>query len=240
MYPSSCCSDSSVKNLVLSLVLVSVFASLGLSGCGGSQEGGSTTKTPTGSKPVKPAEPPLVTEEEIARFVDAEPDPKVTFPEKEFTEARPYIFTQNKPAEGEKILKSKLDDAVKSNAGQTKLGQYCVRLGLALFNQKKEKEAVKYMLLAQRIFYKQPPEKRPMPNWFFNAHMYPGLYYNGVRKFPEAEVEWRKCVNVSIGAPAQVIQKEWRKVALMQLKISLVNQGKTDAAKQVEEQVKKF
>lgn len=79
-----------------------------------------------------------------------------------------------------------------------------------------------------------------MPNWFFNAHMYPGLYYNGVRKFPEAEVEWRKCVNVSIGAPAQVIQKEWRKVALLQLKISLVNQGKTDAAKQVEEQIKKF
>ncbi len=79
-----------------------------------------------------------------------------------------------------------------------------------------------------------------MPNWFFNAHMHPGLYYNGERKFALAETEWRKCVNISAGAPLKLIPKEWRKISLQQLSIALKGQGKTEQAKQVDEQAKKI
>lgn len=217
-----------------------------LTGCTpGGDEGkqpSNTTNTGTGKKPETNVEETFATEAEIAKYVEAQPDNKFTFPESEFSEARPYIFNQNKPAIGEKILKEKLEEAVKSQAGQTKLGQYCVRLGVSLWNQgpSKQKEAMKYFLLAQRIFYKQPQEKRPMPNWFFNAHMHPGLYYNGERKFALAETEWRKCVNISAGAPLKLIPKEWRKISLQQLSIALKGQGKTEQAKQVDEQARKI
>jgi hypothetical protein len=227
-----------------SLAIVAIFtiAVTSLTACSGGSEpsGGKTSSKP--SKPEAPKEPPLVTDEEISRYVDAEPDTKVAFPEAEFKEAHPYIFTQNKPGVGVEILKKHLDDAVKAQAGQTKLGQYCTRLGIGLWMQggDKCKESMKYFLLAQRIFYKQPQEKRPMPNWFFNCHLYPGLYYNGQRKWAEAEQDWRKCINIAAGAPINLISKEWRKISLQQLHIALVGQGKTVEAKAVQEQLKKM
>lgn len=232
-----------MRNATLGLaLLLTMSIPLSLTGCGGD-----TSKTVTGTvagtkdgKPAKPPEEPLVTDAEVAKYVDAQPDSKYSFPEKEFTEARPYIFSQEKPAQGEKILKGKLEDAVRSQAGQTKLGQYCIRLGIALWDQGKQKEAMKYFILAQKIFYAQPQERRPMPNWFFNAHMYPGLYYNGIRNYPLAETEWKKCVNISVGAPTSLIQNDWRKVAMAQLVISLKAQGKNEQAKQVNEQMKKL
>ncbi|MDX1986830.1 MAG: hypothetical protein SFV17_09085 [Candidatus Obscuribacter sp.] len=234
---------------ILLALLTPLVIGASLTGCTPSGDDGkqptstsTNTSTGTGKQPVSGTEETFATEAEIAKYVEAQPDSKFTFPETEFSEARPYIFNQNKPAIGEKILKEKLEDAVKSQAGQTKLGQYCVRLGVSLWNQgpSKQKEAMKYFLLAQRIFYKQPQEKRPMPNWFFNAHMHPGLYYNGERKFALAETEWRKCVNISAGAPLKLIPKEWRKISLQQLSIALKGQGKTEQAKQVDEQAKKI
>lgn len=191
-------------------------------------QGKSTKKPRNLPKSIFDLPDPMVTDEEIARFVDAAPNPSVNFPERAFEEARPLILTQNKPQEGEKILREHLDEAVKAQAGQTKLGQYLVRFAVGLYQQRdeaKKKEAVKYCLLAQRIFEKQPAEKRPMANWFWNAHYYPADLYTQYKKYRDAEVEWTRCVNIATGAPDTVISKKWRKYALTQLLLTVEKQG---------------
>lgn len=232
------------------LALLPTVSVLVLSACD-SQSTTSSTSSPTSGKSTKkvPAKPksiwdlpdPLVSDEEIARFVDASPNPSVNFPERAFEEARPMILTQGKPADGEKILRDHLDEAVKSQAGQTKLGQYLVRLAVGLYEQKdeeKKKEAVKYCLLAQRIFEKQPPEKRPMANWFWNAHFYPATLYTQYKKYNQAEAEWTRCVNIATGAPESVISKNWRKFALTQLLYTAEKQGNNkDKCKIIQKQI---
>ena len=98
-------------------------------------------------------------------------------------------------------------DAVKSSAGETKLGQYCVRLNNAYFYEKNYEKSLKYGILASKIFYKQPPAQRPMPFWFFNVNMFMGFDYKNINKYPESEAHLRKAINVADSAPAG--QEDW-------------------------------
>lgn len=163
-----------------------------------------------------PGESDFVTPEEEKAYVENAPDPKVKFPEDEFVKGR-KLRDELKAKDGETVLKSKLDDAVKSAAGETKLGQYCVRLNNVLHMQGKYKEALKYAILAGRIFYKQPPDKRPLPLWFFNVHLHQGLDYKKLRIFPEAEKQLRKAINFAAGAPAGQVDWHWHRLCYLEL-----------------------
>jgi hypothetical protein len=73
-----------MRNVTLGLaLLLTMSIPLGLSGCGGDNK--SVTGTVAGTKdnkPDKPQEEPLVTDAEVAKYVDAQPDSKYSFPEK--------------------------------------------------------------------------------------------------------------------------------------------------------------
>ncbi len=120
----------------------------------------------------RPGELAFVSDEELKSFVDGTPDHNVKFPEENFVNGRKLLVAL-KYNESEKVLKESLADAVKSSAGETKLGQYCVRLNNVLYYEaakiygkgdgpkpkytEKYQESLKYGILASRIFYKQPP-----------------------------------------------------------------------------------
>ena len=219
---------------------------LGLTGCSeptSSTTSGSTTgagRDDGKSDPVaqaKSSEDMFVTAAEEKRFVTDSPDTKVTFPEAEFVKGRKLIDQLN-VAEAEKVLMSKLDDAVKSAAGETKLGQYCARISTALHMEGKEKESLKYAILAGHIFYKQPTEKRPLPRWFFNVHLHQGLGYKKLRMFPEAEKQLRKAINFASSAPAGQVDWNWHRLCLVELIDTLGHEKKTNEAKVVKGELK--
>ncbi len=238
--------DRAQKALPFLLCLMAVSIPLGLTGCSEpSSTPGGTTSTTTGSK-TSPASVPgvkfkgeesFVTPEEEKRFVDGTPDTSVKFPEEEFVKGK-KLRDLLKPAEGEKVLKSKLDEAVKSAAGETRLGQYCVRLNNCLHMQGKETEAMKYAIIASHIFYKQPPEKRPLPMLFFNVHLHQGLGYKALRNFPEAEKQLRKAINIAAGAPAGQVDWNWHRLCYYQLIDTLTFEKKFGEIKVVKADVK--
>lgn len=231
---------SALTWVLTSLLLITP---LGLTGCSEPSEAppktGDGGKTPPSKPPVPKAltEDDFVTQDEQKRFVDNAPDTSVKFPEAEFQEGRKFL-EQQKPSEGEKILKSKLDDAVKSAAGDTRLGQYCVRLNNNLFAEDKDKEALKYNILATRIFYKQSPEKRPLPFWFFNVHLYQAMGYKRLRMWPEAEKQYRKAINIAAGAPTGQINWNWYRLCYLELIDTLLLEKKKAEAEQVKKDLK--
>lgn len=217
---------------------------LGLTGCveppSETPKPVNTTKGPggkTGPAVETLSEDDLVTADEQKRFVDNAPDNTVKFPEAEFQEGRKCL-EQQKPADGERALKSKLDDAVKSAAGDSRLGQYCVRLNNNLFAEDKHKEALKYNILATRIFYKQSPERRPLPFWFFNVHLYQAMGYKKLRLFPQAEKQYRKAINIAAGAPNGQINWNWYRLCYLELIDTLLLEKKKPEAEQVKKDLK--
>jgi tetratricopeptide (TPR) repeat protein len=192
-----------------------------------------------------------ITDDEQARFVDGTPDHAVKFPEENYVNGRKLIVAL-KFADAEKMLRDGLNDAVKSSAGDTKLGQYCVRLNNAIYQQaaaktmlgkgnaQKEKyqDALKYGILASHIFYKQPPAQRPMPFWFFNVNMHMGFCYKALGKFKEAESHLRKAINVAASAPAG--QEDWpfHRLCYMELIDTLEKDKQAPAAKQLRAELK--
>ncbi len=237
--------DRAQKALPLLLCLMAVSIPFGLSGCSEPSTTPGDTSSTTGAKtPASGApgskfkgEESFVTPEEEKRFVDGTPDTSVKFPEEEFVKGK-KLRDLLKPAEGEKVLKSKLDDAVKSAAGETRLGQYCVRLNNCLHMQGKETEAMKYAIIASHIFYKQPPEKRPLPMLFFNVHLHQGLGYKALRIFPEAEKQLRKAINIAAGAPAGQVDWNWHRLCYYQLIDTLTFEKKFGEIKVVKADVK--
>lgn len=235
-------SQRSAITLMLTSLLVGL--PLGLTGC---SEPSETPKNPTPKNGKTPANnnPPVVsiTEDDLVsaddqkRFVDNAADTTVKFPEAEFQEGRKFL-QQQKPADGERVLKSKLDDAVKSAAGQTRLGQYCVRLNNNLFMEDKHKEALKYNILAMRIFYKQSPEQRPLPFWFFNVHLYQAMGYKKLRMWPEAEKQYRKAINIAASAPTGQIDFNWYRLCYLELIDTLLIEKKKAEADLVKKDLK--
>ncbi len=209
---------------------------LGLAGC--SEPSSTTSGGSNSAGKVDPAlqaqnsEELFVSPEEEKRFVSGTPDSKVPFPEAEFVKAIKLI-DQLKVAEAETLLMSKLDDAVKSAAGETKLGQYCARLCTALHMEGKDKESLKYAILGSHIFYKQPAEKRPLPRWFFNVHLHQGLGYKKLRMYPEAEKQLRKAINFASSAPAGQVDWNWHRLCLIELIDTLEHEKKTSEVKVV-------
>ncbi|MBS1994133.1 MAG: hypothetical protein JSS83_26665 [Cyanobacteria bacterium SZAS LIN-3] len=217
------------------LALASLSLSMILTGC---TEPSSTSGTggQTGPAP-RTGELAYVTDEEIAKFVDGTPDHTVKFPEKNFVEGRKLLLAL-KFTESEQVLKEGLPDAVKSSAGETKLGQYCVRLNNAIYELKRYKEALKYAILASKIFYKQPPVQRPVPLWFFNTHMHMGFCYERLSIYPEAESQLRKAINVAASAPAGQIDWGFHRLCYIELLDTLKKDKKMKEYKQVQEELK--
>ncbi|MFA6212002.1 MAG: hypothetical protein WCT03_17455 [Candidatus Obscuribacterales bacterium] len=222
------------------LITATLSLPLGLTGC--SEPSTSTTSGSNADK-VDPAvqaqrsEEMFVTAADEKRFVTDSPDTKVAFPEAEFVKGRKLIDQLN-VAEAEKVLMSKLDDAVKSAAGETKLGQYCARISTAMHMEGKDKEALKYAILAGHIFYKQPTEKRPLPRWFFNVHLHQGLGYKKLRMYPEAEKQLRKAINFASSAPAGQVDWNWHRLCLVELIDTLEHERKTSEVKVVKGELK--
>lgn len=222
------------------LITATLSLPLGLTGC--SEPSTSTTSGSNADK-VDPAlqaqrsEEMFVTAADEKRFVTDSPDTKVAFPEAEFVKGRKLIDQLN-VAEAEKVLMSKLDDAVKSAAGETKLGQYCARISTALHIEGKDKESLKYAILAGHIFYKQPTEKRPLPRWFFNVHLHQGLGYKKLRMYPEAEKQLRKAINFASSAPAGQVDWNWHRLCLVELVDTLEHERKTSEVKVVKGELK--
>jgi len=238
--------DRAQKALPFLLCLVASSVPLGLTGCSEpSTTTGGTTSTTTSTKPALQGGPgstfkgeeTFVSPEEEKRFVDGTPDTSVKFPEEEFVKGK-KLRDLLKPAEGEKVLKSKLDEAVKSSAGETRLGQYCVRINNCLHMQGKETEAMKYAIIATHIFYKQPPEKRPLPMLFFNVHLHQGLGYKALRIYPEAEKHLRKAINIAAGAPAGQVDWNYHRLCYYQLIDMLTAEKKFGEIKVVKADVK--
>jgi len=178
-----------------------------------------------------------VTDDELAKFVDGTPDHSVKFPEDNYAQGR-KLLVANKYAESEQVLKDGIDAAVKSSAGETKLGQYCVRVNNALYQEHKLKEALKYAILASRIFYKQPPVQRTVPLWFFNVHMYMGFCYKYLGIYPEAEAQLRKAINVAASAPAGQVDWPFHRLCYVELLDTLSRDKKLKEHKQVELELK--
>jgi tetratricopeptide (TPR) repeat protein len=203
---------------LLTLACLSVPLGL-LSSCSEPEPTTSGSTTPSTGRPGELA---YVTDDELARFVDGTPDHTIKFPEENYVNGRKLLVAL-KYDDSEKILKEGLADAVKSSAGETKLGQYCVRLNNALYYEAqklfgkgdgpkpkytaKYQESLKYGILASRIFYKQPPAQRPMAPWFFNVNMFMGFSYKALGRFKEAEAHLRKAINVAASAPTG--QEDW-------------------------------
>lgn len=224
------------------LIAAALSLPLGLVGCSEPTSSTTSGSTTTDGKldsaaQTKSSEDMFVTAAEEKRFVTDSPDPKVPFPEAEFIKGR-RLLDQSNAAEAEKVLMSKLDDAIKSAAGETKLGQYCGRITTALRMQGKDKEALKYAILSGHIFYKQPAEKRPLPLWFFYLHLHQGLGYKKLRMFPEAEKQLRKAVNVASSAPKGQIDWNWHRLCLIELIDTLGHEKKTNEAKVIKGELK--
>ncbi len=222
------------------LITATLSLPLGLTGC--SEPSTSTTSGSGNDGKKEPlsaqkSEDMFVTPEEEKRFVTDAPDPKVPFPEAEFVKGK-ELRDELRTVEAEKVLKSKLDEAVKSAAGQTKLGQYCVRLNNVLHMQGKEKEALKYAILAGHIFYKQPIEKRPLPLLFFNMHLHQGVGYKRMHLYAEAEKQLRKAINFASSAPAGQVDWSWHKLCLVELIDTLEHERKTSEVKLVKGELK--
>jgi len=216
------------------LTFVSMAIPLGfLSGCG--EQTPSTSGN--GNQSGRVGELQYVTDDELARFVDGTPDNSVKFPEEDFVAGRKLLL-ESKFAESEKAMKDGLDAAVKSSAGQTKLGQYCVRLNNPLYYEHKYKEALKYGILAGRIFYKQPPAQRPMPMWFFNVHMHQGFCYKYMGIYPEAELQLRKAINVAASAPSGQVDWGFHRLCYIELIDTLIKDKKKAETKKVQEELK--
>jgi tetratricopeptide (TPR) repeat protein len=228
------------------MALICLSAPLGLLyGCGEETPTATTSGT---TESQRPGELAFVTDDELAKFVDGTPDHSVKFPEENYVNGR-KLLVKLKFNDSEKILRDGLPDAVKSSAGETKLGQYCVRLNNALyeearkmFGQKgqndKYRDSLKYGILASRIFYKQPPAQRPMPFWFFNVNMYMGFAYKALGKLKESESHLRKAINVADSAPPD--QEDWpfHKLCYMELIDALKKDKKAPEAKQIEDELK--
>lgn len=224
------------------LVAAALSLPLGLTSCSEPSSTTSDNSNSDGSKSdqaaqTKSSEDMFVTAADEKRFVTDSADTKVAFPEAEFVKGRKLIDQLN-VAEAEKVLMSKLDDAVKSAAGETKLGQYCARISTALHMEGKEKESLKYAILAGHIFYKQPAEKRPLPRWFFNVHLHQGLGYKKLRMYPEAEKQLRKAINFASSAPAGQVDWNWHRLCLIELIDTLGHEKKTNEAKVVKGELK--
>jgi hypothetical protein len=157
------------------LTLASLSLPLGLlTSCGEPNPSTSGGPDSAGPQSKRVGELAYVTDDELAKFVDGTPDHSVKFPEENYDQGRKLMLAL-KFEESKQTFKDGLDAAVKSSAGETKLGQYCVRYMNTLYQLHKYKEALKYAILASRIFYKQPPVQRPVPLWFFNVHMHMGF-----------------------------------------------------------------
>ena len=218
------------------LSLASLSMTLGLlTGCGEPAPTGGPDKAATNNG--RTGELAYVTDDEIAKFVNGTPDNAVKFPEDAFVKGREDLLAL-KFADSEKVLREGMDAAVKSSAGQTKLGQYCIRMNNALYEEHKYKEALKYAILASRIFYKQPAEQRPVPLWFFNANMHEGFCYKYLGIYPEAEKQLRKAINVAGSAPAGQVDWRFHRLCYIELFDTLNKDHKAGEAKQVKEEMK--
>jgi tetratricopeptide (TPR) repeat protein len=232
------------------LTIASLALPLGLlSGC--SEPSSDTSASTSNSLTGRTGELAYVTDAELAKFVDGTPDHSVKFPEENYVNGRKLLVAQ-KFADSEKMLKDGLDAAVKSSAGETKLGQYCIRLNNALYQEgnalsldwkskqaeKYYKDSLKYGILASKIFYKQPPAQRPMPLWFFNVNMYMGFSYKALKDYNEAEVHLRKAINVAASAPPG--QEDWpfHRLCYLELIDTLKKHNKIPQAKQLQDELK--
>jgi hypothetical protein len=216
-------------------------APMALTGCGTSEVAEESKKDSTPKVAQETGqESDFVTPEDEEKFLKPRTKPStVEFPEAEFQEGRKLLM-QQKPEQGAKVLLSKLDQAAEAAAGQTKLGQYLVRVNNNLFRINKLKEAQKYSILAARIFYAQPPEKRPTPMWFFNVHFRQGLGYKYLGFNKQAELQLRKAVNIASAAPSGQIDWYWHRLVYAELLDTLQREKKTEQAKIVAEQLKEF
>ncbi|MBU6455292.1 MAG: tetratricopeptide repeat protein [Cyanobacteria bacterium REEB67] len=218
------------------LTLASLSLPIGLlTGC--TEPAPKTSEKASGELSGRTGELAYVTDDELAKFVNGTPDNAVKFPEDNFVKGRENLLAL-KFSDSEKVLKDGLDAAVKSSAGQTKLGQYCIRLNNVLYEEKKYKEALKYGILASKIFYKQPPEQRPVPLWFFNAHMHMGFCYQYLGIYPEAETQLRKAINVAASAPAGQIDWKFHRLCYFELCDTLKRDHKPKEAKLAQEEMK--
>jgi tetratricopeptide (TPR) repeat protein len=227
---------------LLTLVSLSLPLSL-LTGCGeppattGGDNAATGGKAGKGTDTSKAGESDYVTDDEIAKYVNGTPDHSVKFPEDAFVKGRQDMLAL-KFSDSEKILRDGLNDAVKSSSGEIKLGQYCIRFCNTLYQEKKYKEAIKYAILASKIFYKQPPEQRPVPMWFFNDHMHLGLCYKNLGNNAEAEAQLRKAINVAASAPSGQIDWRFHRMCYIELIATLENDHKQKLIKAVKDDMK--
>ena len=169
-------------------------------------------------------------------FTEGEPDLTIEFPEEEFAQAK-ELRKEKKPGTAEKLLLSKLEVARKSSVGTTKLGKYLVRLNNVLFDQGNDRDAIKYGEIAQKIFYDQPLEKRPLAPWFVNIHSYLAMSYNRQLKYEEAEKHFKKAIQVSSNAPKAEVSESWMKLLYSSLADVYKAEGKKDAEMKVRERM---
>lgn len=169
-------------------------------------------------------------------FTEGEPDLTIEFPEEEFAQAK-ELRKEKKPGTAEKLLLSKLEVARKSSAGTTKLGKYLVRLNNVLFDQGNDRDAIKYGEIAQKIFYDQPLEKRPLAPWFVNIHSYLAMSYNRQLNYKEAEKHFKKAIQVSSNAPKAEVSESWMRLLYSSLADVYKAEGKKDAELKVRERM---
>jgi hypothetical protein len=233
-----------MRRLGVLFTIAALTLPLTLSGCSeqtGSPEGSNKPAANTGQETTKSpeGEAAFVTALDEKKFISGKPNPAIPFPEEEFQLGRKLLL-QKKYSEGEKVLKSKLDQAAQSATGQTKLGQYLVRLNNNLFAEGKTEESLKYAILASKIFYNQPPVQRPVPMWFFNVHLRQGLGYKLIGKNAESETHLRKAINVAASAPRGQVEFPWHRLCYTELIDTLERQKKKTQADIVRKDLKEF
>lgn len=169
-------------------------------------------------------------------FTKGEPDPKQEFPEKEYAEAK-ELRAQKKSQQASKLLLSKLEEARVAGRGTTRLGLYLVRLNNVLYDDARDRDAIKYGEIAVAIFRDQPLEKRPMAAQFVNIHSYLGFSYERLGKWQEAERNYLKAIQVAAGAPKAEVSQSWTKLLYEHLAMAYKAQKKLDLEKKVKEQM---
>lgn len=169
-------------------------------------------------------------------FTKGEPDPKVEFPEQEYAQAK-ELRNQKKSQQAIKLLMSKLEQARLAGRGTTRLGLYLVRLNNVLYDDARDREAIKYGEIAVAIFRDQPLEKRPMAAQFVNIHSYLGFSYERLSKWQEAERNYLKAIQVAAGAPKAEVVPSWTRLLYDHLAMAYKAQKKTDLEKKVREQM---
>lgn len=188
----------------------------------------------TGCSPEKKVEQSNAEQVFMDSFCKGEPDLTVTFPEKELAQAK-EMHKQKKVNTAEKLLMEHLEDARVSGRGTTQLGQYLVRLNNILYDEMKDKEAVKYGEVAQKLFYDQPLAKRPIAPWFVNLHSYLGMSYERMGKFKEAEKQFQSAIRIATNAPRAEVADAWMKLLYDRLAACFDAQKKPEQAKKVRE-----